>query len=57
VGSQNFPAYALCSPFPAAVVRRSLAKHTPRVLDPHFVGDAGARQPHELGEWRVRPTC
>jgi hypothetical protein len=28
-------------PLPA-VVRRSLAKHPPRVLDPHFIGDAGS---------------
>jgi hypothetical protein len=28
----------------------------PRALDPHFIGDAGPRQPHEFGEWRIRPT-
>jgi hypothetical protein len=29
------------SPLPAAAVSQSLAKHPPRVLDPHFVSDAG----------------
>jgi hypothetical protein len=28
-------------PAAAAVVCRSLAKHPPCVLDPHFIGDAG----------------
>jgi hypothetical protein len=34
----------------------SFAKHPPRVLDPHFVGDACSREPHELGERRVGPA-
>jgi len=33
--------HAVASPLPAAMVSRSLAKHPPRVLDPHLVGDAG----------------
>jgi hypothetical protein len=31
-----------------------LAKHSARVLDPHFVGDAGPGQMNEFGEWRIR---
>jgi hypothetical protein len=38
------------SPLPAALVGRSLAKHSPRVLDPHFIGDACPRQTHQLSE-------
>jgi len=43
-------------PLHAALVRRSLAKHSPAVLLAHFIGDAGPRQPHELGKRRVRPA-
>ena len=34
----------------------SLAKDSPRVLDPHLVRDAGFGQARELGERRVRPA-
>jgi hypothetical protein len=37
---------------PAAWI--SFTKHPPRVLDPHFIGNACPRQPHELSERRVR---
>ena len=37
-------------------VRRLIAKHSSRVLDPHLVGNAGFGQAHELGERRVRPA-
>jgi hypothetical protein len=44
--------HAVASPLPAAMVSRSLAKHPPRVLDPHFVGwsliAARARQTEQL---------
>jgi hypothetical protein len=39
---------------PAA--RISFAKHPPCVLLAHFVGNAGPRKSHELGERRVRPA-
>ena len=35
---------------------RSFAKHSPRVLDSHLVGNAGFGQTHEFGERRVRPA-
>ena len=31
-----------------------VAEHLARVLDPHFVGDAGPGQTNKFGEWRVR---
>ena len=41
---------------PEARAGSLLAKHSPRVLDPHLVGDAGFGQAHELSERRVRPA-
>jgi len=35
---------------------QSIAKDSPRVLDPHFVGDAGFGQAHGLSERRMRPA-
>jgi hypothetical protein len=33
-----------------------IAKDSSRVLDPHFVGDAGFGQAHEFGERCIRPA-
>jgi hypothetical protein len=33
-----------------------IAEHPACVLDPHFIGDAGPRQPHKLGKRRVWPA-
>ena len=33
-----------------------LAMNSPRVLDPHLVGNAGFRQPHEFGKRCIRPA-
>jgi NAD(P)-dependent dehydrogenase (short-subunit alcohol dehydrogenase family) len=35
---------------------RLIAKHSPRVLDPHLVTNAGFGQPHELSERCTRPA-
>jgi hypothetical protein len=35
---------------------RLIAKHSPRVLDPHLVTNAGFGQPHELSEQCTRPA-
>ena len=41
-----------CTPPPPC----SLTENASRVFLAQFVSDAGAGQPHELGEGRVRPT-
>jgi hypothetical protein len=42
------------APLPTALVCRSFAQHATTMFFPHFVGDACSREPHQLGEWRIR---
>jgi hypothetical protein len=33
---------------------KSFAQQETTMFFPHFVGDAFSREPHQLGEWRIR---